>query len=233
MQLPLILGHSSSNEPFRVDLATLPHLFISFSEDADFTTLMSSLCHQLVTYEPGNKLRIAMAVNNHHAETMMDLVPAQYWFRKFITNKQEENLNTDSHLLFMRTMITTFKKRMRLAGEKRTAELGFTPLIFFSDNILDLVIVSRKRNVDVDFMQILLMGKQVGIHCIVASSASYRNLLSQLMHIHPNVKAVMEKNNIEIKVADNKTLGAELILSGEGLLFFKDKECNQYNKLYP
>ena len=237
MRLPITPGYSSSNEPCRVDLADLPHLFISYSDELYFTAFTRNLLNQLVTRASLNKIRIAIAVNNYHAGLLGEVIPGEYYFRRFISNEEAE-INTDSSQLFMRAITKELRKRMLFSAKQKgvgkfNGDDFFSPLIVFSDNILDLVITGRRKSVGLAFMQLLLMGPHVGIHCVVAGTASYQNLLKQLMQVHPAVKAGLAKTNMEIEVPVNKVLGAELIISGEGLLFFKTSDSLHYNKLYP
>jgi hypothetical protein len=237
MQIPLTLGHSSLNEPFIVDLSGLPHLFISFSEEEQFSRIMTSFCQQLLSIETETKIQLTLALNKSNAEMVKDIIPGENLFQLFVTNVPIENVPGSSRL-FIQAVFKEYKKRSAWIAKHNPQPLSkgenrFPPLIIFSDNILDLVIIGRKKSIGLYFVELLLLGPTVGIHCIVASPASYLNLLKQLMFIHPSVKILLEKNNIAIKIPPDKTLGAELILSAEGLLFFKQGNSVQYSKFYP
>ena len=82
-------------------------------------------------------------------------------------------------------------------------------------------------------LELLHNGPLVGIYCIVASAFSYRNLLLQLMVKIPTRTTNDENTAPERKPLPVTTLGAELILSAEGLIFFKDSTGITYQKYYP
>ena len=71
MQLPLTIGQSSSNEAFLVDLAFLPHLFISFTNAELLNEIMSSFCSQLISSGEKKEVQFAIALNKSNADTLI------------------------------------------------------------------------------------------------------------------------------------------------------------------
>ena len=184
MVLPLIAGRSSSNELFHIDLALQPHLFVCYSEEEEFTGMMIEFCKQLMTNDEEN-VTFALAIKSRNADAIIASVPERNISRLYITNNQSISTE-DSSRLFMKDIHKEFVKRNKISAKNKEGKTTNrnSKLIIFCDNILEVLIVNNKRNMNGSyFLEILQHGPAVGMHCIVAGSVSYRNLLRQLMNV--------------------------------------------------
>ena len=105
-------------------------------------------------------------------------------------------------------------------------------LIVFIEDIFDMVLSSKKKT-GLYFIELALLGKQYGIHFIAASSSTYRNLLSQLINIHPSIQKELKTHSIMENIKVINPLGAELVVTTEGILFFKEIGMILQTRLFP
>jgi hypothetical protein len=81
------------------------------------------------------------------------------------------------------------------------------------------------------FLQLLLGGPAAGIHLIAASGGPFRQLLRQVCHYDPRLQHKF--SSIEAGAYPASAFGAELVLTGEELVYFKGASDGDYQRLYP
>lgn len=240
MYLPLVIGYLSLNEEFSCNIIALPNLFISYSEENQIHELIRSLYAQLTN----TAIKVSMAVSKETYSLVEGIANENNIVHLYITNETLK-IVPNNYKIFIDKHIRELKRRLKLFERSNISDINdyntlresnkkLKPLarvIIIVDDIFQLVL-GKHKSTGVRFLQLLIDGPTFGIHFIAASASSYRNLLKQLIYIHPALKATLEKNNISISIYSNHALGAELILTGEGLRFFKEKDQVDFKKLY-
>ena len=226
MQIPLTVGFSSMQKPFNIDLTSISHLFVSYTEDEQLINLFEDYCNQLKSR--GDKgLRFAMAVHSKNKNRLLNILPAYQWIRILNSNNGAEE-KTDNKALFIKDVHSELYKRMKNIKKHPTP----LPLIIFCDDIIDLGIRNATKQISRQFLLLLLAGPAVNIHLIAGTPFSYRNLMQQITQLQPVKHIKPAKDNLVADLQLTGVCGAELILSAEGLFFYKEKESREYIKLY-
>ena len=221
MIIPLTIGKNSSGQDQIIDLADIFILMISYSEENQLNSLMKKFfCgHNLIQehnyFIIHSKKRKLWYFNSDKHFTFFRDSPedGSVNSRKKILNKilaeiknREKKLNTTEFKNYLETNISNKNK------------ISYRFLII--DDIWDIV-RAKPKNICLDFFRILLNGPAVGIHTIIASSLSYRNLLQQLVTIHPVISKELEKKyGIPVPRQINM-LGEELIFTHEEMVYYK------------
>ena len=94
-------------------------------------------------------------------------------------------------------------------------------------------IITKRKYTGIYFLELLVAGKELGIHFIVASVWAYRNLMSQLIKSKLDTKNKTEKPSPENKFLTVQPLVAELIITPEDLYFFKESTQIDYRRYFP
>ena len=220
MQLLLIIGKNSLNEPILVDVCSLPNLFVAYSYD---TQLQSFFQHCINTinnaYKSGKNIVIAIAVSNSNAHLLNEIVSPITL--AFIPNSTiNATLNCNSKDAFILQLFTEMKSRVKQQKQGKQTAKYLPTLVVMIDELFSLIL-SHKKQTGIYFLQLLIIGKQVGIYFIAASASSYRNLLLQLMNMHPEIEKQLAKKQLTKNSTIVKPLGAELILTPDDLVFYK------------
>ncbi|MEO6670207.1 MAG: hypothetical protein ABIN36_12070 [Ferruginibacter sp.] len=217
-----------------VDLFSLPHLFICYSDEQYHVDFINRLCIEIISGKEPEQILIAFAINSQ-AESIIDSLEPSFVFKKFITNSSALQGKLSSRL-FIASIFKEYKKRKaRLDNQNatgNTTRTTFPLLIVLTDHVLDLVIIKGTKSSRQHFIELLAFGANVGIHLLMSGPDSYRNLLNQLARAQKGPTVKSNKNKKEKELLSDQRLGAELILSGEGLIFFRDRNSMEYKKLY-
>ena len=104
-------------------------------------------------------------------------------------------------------------------------------LIVIIDELFSLIL-SQKKQTGIYFLQLIILGKQVGIHFIAASASTYRNLLLQLMNMHPDIEKQLSKKQYTKNTIIIKPLGAELVLTPDDLVFYKSISMQVHERYF-
>lgn len=218
MNVPLIIGKTSDNNDVSVNLATLPNLFISYSSDEQLNGAIHFFYSQLVSLSD---------------------IPLQVWeIGELYTN--EYNKPELKH-----TISLLYKQHLRRL--KLVERTGCNTILTYNENekkanrqpfiiaiIKDIfkIITSRNKKEGIKFIEMLLRGADTGISFIAASENSYRNILLQLIALHPKIEeriaSIAGPDRIKIK----RPLGAEMIITFDNLVFFMDKDASAHERFY-
>ena len=128
---------------------------------------------------------------------------------------------------FVRNLFAEMKNRTTLLKKKRLVVLP--SMVVLMDDIFE-VLRSHNRKTTNAFIQLLRKSSLVGIYFVIGSSGIYRNLLQQIINTIPT-KVDTDKTFHTVK--SSAVLGAELVMSFDGLIFFKEKSKEVYTKYYP
>jgi hypothetical protein len=84
----------------------------------------------------------------------------------------------------------------------------------------------------IDLIRVMLYGPAVGIHTIIASGISYRNLLQQLVNTHPMIKEELQKKYGDPEPKQLNMIGHELIFTSDDLIFYKEPGQMEHLRLF-
>lgn len=217
--IPLLIGKTSDNKLVRQDLVSMQHLFISYAEQIQFDRFVKDVVTDLGRGR--DDLFFATAVTRN---CYQQLLP--YMFNgtvaKFIHRDGEQN---SSKLEFMRGLVSVlkFRQKQALNGQPIPARI-----IILIEDVFSMVIPDKKGMGNL-FLQLLLQGPSLGIHMLMGSIRTYRNLLTQLIHLDLQPKLRKQFGDIFNK---SEALGAELVLNTDELVFYKSRDAQDYNRYF-
>jgi hypothetical protein len=73
----------------------------------------------------------------------------------------------------------------------------------------------------------------VGIHTILGSNISYRNLLQQLIELNPAIEKMLQEKYGIPAPTQISSIAQELIISPDKLIFYKKSSVLDMQKYYP
>jgi hypothetical protein len=101
-----------------------------------------------------------------------------------------------------------------------------TPHVVVIEDVFNAIITKNKYP-GLSFLELLKEGPSVGIHFIIGSIRTYRNLLRQLIEVYYIQKSI-EMNDVEA----TSLLGGELIINPEELFFYREKNEINYQRFF-
>ena len=238
MNIPLLIGKNSNGEDQFLDLTEIPLLMISYYDEKQLNLIFSRILkieypHMGFNYLITNTRKLKewkLDFNNVHI---------------FLRDDPESDLgNTRSREVLVSLINKELIKRKKLMNRKKIRsfnrdgslyswnkeKLGYCFLLI--DDIWDIV-TAKPKSIALNMIYILLNGPSFGIHTVFASAISYRNLLDQLIKLHPKIKLELQKKYGIPEPNKISALGHEIIFSPDGLIFFKDVPSNELTKYYP
>lgn len=230
MHLSLPVGANSSNHPYLVSLCTLPHLFISYSSEQQINHLLQLWASTLGQQMQAGAVQLAIA---HSKERLLPKRLQQYHYqlRHFFAVSYSAYNTADNRYVFLMQVWKELKKRKRLA-QLHAAKFEKEPvMIVWLDDVFDLII-TRKKHTGLAFLDLLLNGAGCKMHLVAASFSTYRNLLKQLAVLHPVVKEKLKTQPQPAAFYAATPLGAELVLTGDDLVYYKPANAQDYVRLY-
>lgn len=233
MTLPFIIGEDSANEAVFIDFEQLPHLFVSYSDEAQISAFINSLFHSLQSNASGTSVEYALALSgrSHHLEFRRNF-KLSYCF----IPDEELMSNTGSKLKFMLALSKEMRERsihLKRQAEGKSVKRRHLPhLIILLHDVFNIVLSHRKA-VGQIFLNLLLFGKALKMHVVASSSCTYRMLLKQLAHMDPLVMRKFRNHFGQDHSNIVTPLGAELVIAAEDFIFFKKANAIDYQRLYP
>jgi len=235
MLIPLIIGKNSNGENQRIDLSNTPLLMISYCEEEQLKNIFSQL-HSL-TY-PFKQNDYCISSKRKFDEWKLNI----HNIFTFYKDEPEEG-NVKTRVKLLKLLNDEISKRERILKKKKIPDFKryyslntwqiekFAFQFFIIDDVWDLII-SKPKSLGLSLMRVILYGPEVGIHTIITSSLSYRNLLQQIVNINPVItKDLQKKYGIpEPKRINN--LGSELIFTAENLVFYKQAGSMDMDRMY-
>lgn len=232
------IGKNSNNELYAIDICKLPHLFVSYTNDQQLLDFFVTTIQAFSINS--TKIKTTLLLSPKNAEYILPQLPQSILGYCHIRN-QDEQTGIASKKIFFSSLIKEMKQRLKLfknTGVKNLKE--YNPkfknkslhlMVVLIDDTFDLLRPS-KTNTGLQLIKVLLAGHAAGIHCITASTISFKNLVRQLvnMDIRPNtaVKKFMDANQLNTL----PPLGADLIFTADNLVFIKERDSADYIRLY-
>jgi hypothetical protein len=232
MRVELKIGRESNGNDFVIDLYAESNLFISYTEEVQLYHSFKNILNQFeASFSPENT-RFAYALSDKTARNILKGIPEQFYFAKFIRNEYRSG-HIGTKPLFWSALLKEYKRRSLQSKSAAGGNAVSQPiLLIFIDDIFDLVLSQSKKE-GFSFLEIAFYGGKVGIHFVAASSSTYRNLLLQLIQLNPEMSQKLTKNSANLLAKTTNPLGCELILSAEGLIFYREKLRPDMKRLYP
>ncbi len=233
MQLPIAIGKNSNNTIEAFDLCTLPHLFVSYSHAAQLPHFLQACINNLnEAHARGVTVSVALALSPSHS-SLAQTIECPIALQLHVSDsEQQENMGKDAFIDYLFDYMKQQLKKLKAGQKKPLLQLPLPYLVVIVDELFNLV-VTRKKNTSIHFLQLLALGQSVNIHFIAASSSTYRNLLMQLIHLHPSVEKHLIKAKLKGTTQIVKPLGAELVLNADNLVFFRTTQMPGYERWYP
>lgn len=166
MKLPLIIGNNSAGENYIIDLELLPHLFISYHEEQQLTSIFMQWAGDFIG--SGQAAQLAISLGSKLAEMMLPLLDETKIILQF-THSQIGNSNVHSIDEFVSALITQLKTRKTLKRDKRKE----SAIIIFIDDIFQIIRSANKKTA-FSFIDLLLNGPEQSIHIIAGASGIYK-----------------------------------------------------------
>jgi hypothetical protein len=111
-----------------------------------------------------------------------------------------------------------------------TVKLPYKLLLI--DDIWNLV-KAKPASLSIQLFRIILNGPAVGVHTIIGSNISYRNLLQHLIELNPAIRKMLQEKYGIPEPTQISTIAQELILTPDNLVFYKKSSMMDLEKFYP
>lgn len=225
--IPLIIGRQSSGEACIVNLADLPNLFVSYSNDQQLPGLFSSLIKTLPISHPA--MQFAVSLGSRLAVLLQPLAKEETLLLQF-THAAYDPAKIKTIEEFIGALMLEFKRRKTIAKNSKSIPARYPSLVVFMDDIFE-IILSPQKKIPLSFIELLITGATVNMYFIMGSAGIYRNILNQLINVTPALQQKLKKSVQAYTI--NQPLGAELVMNPDGLLFYREREEKIHRRLYP
>ena len=222
--IPLIIGKNSNGQDKTINLAAIPLLMISCSNDHQLQDILTKLTSLHYPYKEPDFIITSSKFIQVNANSCGGHV--------FLKDKPG-NPGFKSRAECIDVVIKQMKQRQKILNQARVDDFKqyvalnlrnptkLTYRFLVIDDIWD-VVTAKPKSIALSFMHILLNGPAAGIHTIFASGISYRNLLQQLIQIHPAIVTELQRKFGKPEPTKLNVLGAELIFTPEELVFLTE-----------
>lgn len=240
MIFPFIIGVNSNNEPQCIDLATVPLLMVSYTDSHEL--LPYFLQFQVSPFSGGS-------ITAETAQSHYFIGHSRFGFANasvessFYTDEPEKGSHI-SRARLLQTVLREMQFRARVMKQKKmdsferyhslnlwnTIKLPYRLLLI--DDIWNLV-KAKPDSLSISLFRILLNGPTVGIHTIMGSNISYRNLLQHLISLNPPIRKMLQEKYGIPEPTQISAIAQELILTPDKLVFYKKAGEGSLEKFYP
>ena len=231
----ILMGKNSNGKNQYLDLESIPLLICSYSNDEQLDRFFIQLSKLNTSNENNSYL-----ITNTRLFNKWGFADSQ--FNTFFKDEPETgSIHSWSDLIAIilkqvverqkimkQKKLSDFKKYIRL-NTWNEHKLNYQFLLI--DDIWDIV-KAKPKKLTLDLMLILLYGPAVGIHTIFASGISYRNLLQQLVGIHPILTLELQKKYGRPEPKQISALGHELIYTPDELVFYKKQGSFEMERFF-
>jgi hypothetical protein len=215
------VGKTSDNLLHEPDMASLPHLFLSYSHEQQLLRYFSEIIRCL---PEKRNVTLAAALSKNIYGVLQPALSSHLIKSLYIRNE-----TTQEHPITRYAFLQQLNKELKRRQRRSLAE---PLLLVLVEDVLDLVI-TRRRSTGLQFLQLLIEGPACGMHVIAASGRAYRNLLLQLLNLNPVVKEQLQKQMPGIDFSVHYPLGAELVMTPEDVYFFRNRNKLEYTRFFP
>lgn len=229
VNIPLVIGRQSSGEEYIIDLAGLPNLFISYSNEIQLPAILLQIINQVNRYD-NTSIKLSYSLNSRLAEMIMPLVnPIRLHIEFPHSDYEEGKINSIDE--FIDSLIAEMKIRKALLKKPKRTTITFQTMLVIIDDVFE-VIMSSKKKTALSFIELLITAAEYNMFFIMGSSGIYRNLLNQIMEVSSSLQQKLKKS-LQKTESINHPLGAELVINPDGLIFFRKQDEKIHTRLYP
>lgn len=215
----LAAGKQSDGSLHDVDLTTEANLFVSWSREEQIDEVLQFWILRLTEVQQLPELVISVT------RKRAAILPLQrFTFSwQFIRYEEEATLQKTTIDGFVKDLFLKYKKRQKQRELYSTKNILQKPIIILIDNIFQLLNYRRKQTGD-KLLMLLSDGRYYGMHFIIGSPVSYRNLMVQI-----------QASAAKVNTNDPQRLrpGAELVLTDDNLYFYRSSSEMNYTRLFP
>jgi len=204
--LDFLIGTDSNGSKISKSLPTLRNLFVSYLEDKEIKAIQTSIISEGINI--GRLLLITRESN------LIDISNCLF-ADTYIYNNPERGTIKKKNQLFAQIIKEQKNRKDKTSDNKRT-------LIMIDDMWQFYPKFTSKIAIN-QFRQLLQDGYKHNVHFVIGSILPYRNLLLQLLQ---GGNTGSNRNIIP-------TLGAEIMISPDGLIFFRDYITENQEIYYP
>ena len=120
MKLPIVIGKDSLGENYVVDSKNLPHLFISYQEELQMTTIFSSILRNLL--ENQQSLQLGLSFGSKLTKELLPFIDESKIAIKFFhSNDTDVEMKTIDQ--FIKALAIELKKRKQLKKKRSIVQL--------------------------------------------------------------------------------------------------------------
>jgi hypothetical protein len=242
LKIPFAIGLNSNNEPQYIDLAQVPLLMVSYS----FANELQRYFSQITLAEPAGfsgGITASEQSGNFLISNSRYLPSNPNGWSYFLTEEPESGTHTTRAKL-LNAVLREMQFRQRVMKQKRitvfekyhalnlwnSVKLPYKLLLI--DDIWNLV-KARPVSLSIQLFRIILNGPAVGIHTIIGSNISYRNLLQHLIELNPAIRKMLQEKYGIPEPTQISSIAQELILTPDNLVFYKKSSMADLEKFYP
>lgn len=218
-----------------MDLLSNRHVFISYSDEEMLNGYLNSILKQIHEQHKFLEISWAITLQQEFYQEIERAIENFQRFRQFI-DRNDVFAAADSNQQFQHAIYREFMRRQRASVRSVNKEITFKPLFIMMDDVVHRITVGATKKSTREFLAWFTEGFSVNMHGIFISPSSVRYLLQQILLRTEKEKLRQGKNDrtAEVSPIDSLTMnpGLEIILSGEGLVFFKEMRHHELKKLY-
>ena len=236
MLIPLVVGKNSNAEDQQIDLSEIGLLMISYIDELSVKEIFQQIYRAEYPYKSLNYL---ITNSRRYKKWRINKDFGAHFLRD-----EPETGNVLTRKKLIKNVIDEIERRERILKSKKIIDFKryvslnlwndekLTYQFLLIDDVWDIV-TAKPKSLGIALIRILLYGPVVGIHTIIASTISYRNLLQQLVNINPIIKSELQ---LKYGIPEPKqigVIGSEFIFSSDGLVFFREPGSFNLEKYYP
>ena len=236
MKIPFVIGKNSNDKIQLIDLANIPLLMISFCEEKEISSVIkqiSSTTNSCIDYN-------YILTNSRRMDQWgFSTIDCDAFLRD-----EPESGNVSSRQRLFKNISTEISKRKKLLKSKKNMSFEkYYSLNLWNakktiyrflliDDVWD-VLTSKPQTLGLGLMRIIIYGPEVGIHTVLGSGISYRNLLQQLVNSNPSITKILQEKYGVPEPTSISAISKELIYSPDGLIFLRNENALLMEKFYP
>lgn len=230
MSLNFPIGNTSNNELVVKDVVSLPHLFVAYTDVTQLQSFLKQVTQQIQYWQQqGNNVQLAVALNRSNSPIDNNVLAEAV--QTMLYNEAEAQMS-NSKDAFVKWLYKEMTERLKQRRKAKNMAVISPYLVIVIDELFHLVL-TRKKQTGLYFLQLLIVGHEVNMYVIAASESTYRNLLIQLVHLHPSIEQQLTTKKLIGSRTIIKPLGVEMVITPDNLIFFKTIDTPIYERYFP
>lgn len=228
MPFPLAIGCNSAGESYVADLEGMPHLFFSYTEEEQAGRFFAPVLERWKKECVHPCIEVALALSRPALYPLFGGHGPLFNKHRFLPLHPEES-NLQSREQFFAALVKEMKRREAMV--LRSGNEKLPPMLVIIDDVFE-IILSHKKALALSFIRLMLWGKALGMHVIAVSSRSHHHLVQQVSRLTPALHRKFRSYIDERGITPAVAFGAELVITGDELVYYKDAGAREYQRLY-